>query len=277
MTFGNANGFSFITSNGSVVGSYTDAGAGAGISAVVVSAGTTNNAISNMSFSDANGVSFGIDGSTITASVAAGGGGSVGQYWACPQWAGPVAALITNITAINNRPFFMPFRVNGTLSAGELMWVMSRSTSGSNAFTVDMGIYGYSNYTVISRLTSAQNVYSQTATASISGIRQFEFNMASFTLPPGDYVMGMLFSAANTASMNYSLVGATTANPFAGVVISGSDAYHTYTSHQPIPMEGRYTTTSTALPGTVSQAGIIGGFTGASANLRPNWTLATHN
>jgi hypothetical protein len=171
----------------------------------------------------------------------------------------------------------MPFKVQGTLSAQELMWLMSRSTSGSNAFTVDLGVYGYSNSSVISLITSGQNAYSQTDTASISGIRQFEFNMASFSLPPGDYILGMVMSATATASMNYSLIGATTANPAVGIVISGSNAYHTYTSHQAIPMEGRYTTTSGALPGTVSQGGIIGAFSGASMILRPNWTLGTHN
>ena len=68
LSFGNLNGFSFYTSNGSIVGSYTDAGAGGGISAVVISVGTTNNAVSNFSFADSNGVSFGINGSVITAS-----------------------------------------------------------------------------------------------------------------------------------------------------------------------------------------------------------------
>lgn len=68
LSFGNLNGFSFYTSNGSIVGSYTDAGAGGGISAVVISAGTTNNSVSNFSFANSNGVSFGINGSTITGS-----------------------------------------------------------------------------------------------------------------------------------------------------------------------------------------------------------------
>lgn len=68
LSFGNLNGLSFYTSNGSIVGSYTDAGAGAGISAVVISAGTTNGAVSNFSFANSNGISFGLNGSTITAS-----------------------------------------------------------------------------------------------------------------------------------------------------------------------------------------------------------------
>ena len=69
LSFGNLNGLSFYTSNGSIVGSYTDAGAGGGISAIVVSAGTTNTSISNISFGNANNVTFGLNGSTVTATV----------------------------------------------------------------------------------------------------------------------------------------------------------------------------------------------------------------
>jgi hypothetical protein len=274
VVFSNSNGITFGMSNSSVLTASHN-----GLTTAAASDHSHGNPslnLTNLSGTTASNSA----GFTLSLSAAApGGGAAVPQYWACPPWAGPTAALITNVTAINNRPFFMPFKVQGTLSAGELMWLMSRSTSGSNAFTIDMGVYGYSNYSVISLLTSAQNVYSQTDTASISGIRQFEFNMNSFSLTPGDYLIGMLFSAngGNTASMNYSLVGATTANPAVGIVISGSNAYHTYTSHQPIPMEGRYTTTSGGLPGTVSQNGIIGAFSGASMILRPNWTLGTHN
>lgn len=50
-------------------------GAGGGITNINVSAGTTSNNLSNITFADAGGVSFGLDGSTITASAPAGGGG----------------------------------------------------------------------------------------------------------------------------------------------------------------------------------------------------------
>lgn len=215
----------------------------------------------------------------ISVSVAA-PGAAVSQFYANPPWGNAVNSLITNVTAVNNRPFFVPFNVFGTLTAQELMWLMSRSTSGSNAFTLNMGVYGYSNSSVITLITSAQNVYSHTATASVSGIKMVEANIGSFSLTPGNYLLGMLFSAngGNTASMNYSIMGQATANPNnVNVMITGTDSFHTYTSHQPIPLEGRYSTTSGALPGTVSQGGVIGGFTGASLPIRMNFTLGTHN
>ena len=70
LTFGNLNGLSFYTSNGSIVGSYTDAGGGGG-GAINFSAGTTSGNLGSVVFSNSNLVSFGLNGSTITGSVPA--------------------------------------------------------------------------------------------------------------------------------------------------------------------------------------------------------------
>jgi hypothetical protein len=59
---------SFYTSNGSLVASYTDAGAGGGITAVNLSAGTTSNNLTNFVFSNSNNMTFGLSGSTVTGS-----------------------------------------------------------------------------------------------------------------------------------------------------------------------------------------------------------------
>lgn len=64
LTFGNLNGLSFYTSNGSMVGSYTVPAGGA----PNFSAGTTSNNLNSIVFSNSNGLSFGLDGSTITGS-----------------------------------------------------------------------------------------------------------------------------------------------------------------------------------------------------------------
>jgi hypothetical protein len=68
LSFGNLNGLSFYSSNGSIVASYTDAGAGGGISAINLSAGSTSNNLTNFVFADSNNISFGLNGSTVTAS-----------------------------------------------------------------------------------------------------------------------------------------------------------------------------------------------------------------
>jgi hypothetical protein len=246
---------------------------------VVITAGTTNNAVSNFSFANSNNVSFGINGSTITASVNAGGGAAPKAYWAAPPWGG-VSALITNITAIDQRAFFVPFENIGDLTVHEIMWPMSRSTSGSNAFTVQGGIYSFVNSSQLSLISSTQNVYSHTATASVSGIRLFEVIFANtFTIPAGQYAVGMWFSAAggNTASMNYSLIGGTTSNMYSNIIHPGTDNYFTHLSHGAIPMFGRHSVTSASMPGSIAQSAIFGAYTGASMPLPMAFTIGTHN
>lgn len=51
------------------------------ISNIVISAGVSTNTLSNFSFGDAGGVSFGINGSVITASAPAAGGGTYIEHW----------------------------------------------------------------------------------------------------------------------------------------------------------------------------------------------------
>jgi hypothetical protein len=106
---------------------------------------------------------------------------------------------------------------------------------------------------------SLQNTYSNTATASISGIRRMVFSgmgAGATALNPGHYVMGMYFSAAATASMNYSLRGGQTVGPPVGNFAPGANAQTTATSQlSALPMAlflGRYTATTAALPGSVA-------------------------
>lgn len=66
--FANGNGMSFGLSVGSVSGSYTVPSIAGLISAVNVSAGTTSNNLSALTFNNANGITFGLNASTLTAS-----------------------------------------------------------------------------------------------------------------------------------------------------------------------------------------------------------------
>lgn len=77
LSFGNLNGITFYTSNGSIVASYTDGGGGGGLTNINLSAGTLSNNLSNFVFADSNNISFGLSGSTITASINAGAGGGI--------------------------------------------------------------------------------------------------------------------------------------------------------------------------------------------------------
>ena len=220
------------------------------------------------------------NGLTISLSAAnPGGGAAVANYWACPPWQGNSNALISNIslTRLTQRPLFFPFNVAGTLSANEIHWVMSRATNGTNSFTVLAGIYSYSNSSAINLISSTQVGYAQTATASISGVKQFECPMPVTSLPPGQYVLGLAFSAnaGATVSANYSLMGAASNAPaVGGIVVTGTNAYHTYTNHMDMAFWGIYTTTSGAMPASVGSEAV-------SANINSKiamyFTLGNHN
>lgn len=140
--------------------------------------------------------------------------------------------LISNITATafsRGRPILFPLEMDGHLVWNKAMIDMSRSTSGSNAFTVGFGIYSFVNSTQISLMGSLQNAFSGTNTESISGIRRFELSgigTGASSLTPGHYIGALQFSANgdSTASMNYSLRGGVTANPPVGLIRPGSDS-----------------------------------------------------
>lgn len=93
IAFGDANNVSFGLNGSTITASipaYQSIGAylttamqsdAATISNIVISAGASTNTLSNFSFGDAGGVSFGINGSVITASAPAGGGGTYIEHW----------------------------------------------------------------------------------------------------------------------------------------------------------------------------------------------------
>jgi hypothetical protein len=81
-SFGNLNGMSFYSSNGSLVGSHNGITSQTlqtanNIQALVGGTATSTASTGTVTFANSNGVSFGMSGNTMTASVAAGGGGGV--------------------------------------------------------------------------------------------------------------------------------------------------------------------------------------------------------
>ena len=173
--------------------------------------------------------------------------------------------LISNITATifsRGRPMFFPVQIDGNLSWNKAQIEMSRSTSGSNAFTVGFGLYSFVNSTQISLLGSLTNAFSASNTASISGIRRFELSgigAGASALTPGHYIGALMFSAAAdaTASMNYSIRGGVTAAPPVGMIRAGSDSNITATSALSTlairEFRGFYSTTTGVPPNSVAR------------------------
>lgn len=283
ITFGNLNGLSFYSSNGSIVGSYTDGGGAGG--GIAISASNSAFTSGTVSFNQSGALTIGTGAQAINFSVPAtssivgvgnvlistagstisiSGGGFPQRWEQIPAFRFSLSNL-TNITAISNVPFFQPFKFHGDMTLSRINFEMSRSTSGSNAFTVTAGIYGYSNETAISLIGSATGSFSNTATASVSGIRRFGlggFGVSTFTA--GGYVIGLQFNAGtNTASMNYSIRGHSGAVQ-AGALLPGADSYNTATNYNIFPFLGRYSTT-VAFPTSVAESAVRGQFSGASS------------
>lgn len=228
-------------SNGSVIIS-VPAGGGAGMNLGMSTQGNTSGTtglVSNqMVFVGGNNITLSqsVNGQsatlTISGAAAGGGGFSLISY---ENFDKIMTANVSNMTAtgLTQRPIFIPFQLAGSLTHNMMQIEVSRATSGSNAFTMQAAIYTFVNRTQISRLASLQNVFSNTDTASISGIRRIMltgFEAAGTTLSPGQYVMMLYASAANTASMNYSYRGGVTVAPDVGVIGAGSNVVTTATS-----------------------------------------------
>ncbi len=261
----NLTGTTASASNGFTL-SLSAAAPGAGGS-LNVSAGTTSNNLTNLVFSNGNNVTFGLNGSTVTASVAAPGGGGGYSILSFENIEKEMTANVSNmtLTLLTQRPIFLPFQLGGSLTHNFMEIEVSRATSGSNAFTMQAAIYSLANTTQLSRIATLQNVFSNTATASVSGIRRIRltgFETVGSTLTPGQYVMMLYASAAATASMNYSYRGAVTVAPNVGIIGAGSDVVTTATSAMVSDywraFSGIYSTTTGSPPATVGYTQISG-------------------
>jgi hypothetical protein len=105
-TFNGANISGSMTVNSNGVQLSMSAAAPGGGGAINVTAGTTSGNLQTIQFDNANGVTFGLDGSTVTASVAAGGGGG-------PSIAAG-GATATNGTVIFSNSNNITFGLNGS-------------------------------------------------------------------------------------------------------------------------------------------------------------------
>ena len=258
--FGNLNGLSFYTSNGSIVGSYTDAGAGAGISAVRISAGTTNADISNFSFSNANNVSWGINGSTITASVNAGGAGAtLSSYDPYGYGAESVAGAIGNASL-----YFSPYTPEYAFQHDRIIFPIqfSNASNSSNSCTMSLSVGIYSkNASSLSLIgsTSTSIAYTASGTAGnyslAGGIRHLTIPWTS-TQTQAEYYLGVWSrTSANAGGQTFNQMLVSQPNSSA----SGLWGVASAASFQNRLGQGAYSASvTTAMPSAVSISQING-------------------
>lgn len=274
--FSNSNNVSF-----GLQGATMTATASVALSIAAISGGTTSFTNGAAVLSNANGVSFGVAGNTITASVV----GAVPGF-SMVDWQNLTYSLsLTNIVNINlftARPIYIPFYLPGSITAQQIIWEGSRSTTGSNNFAMSLGIYSLVNSTQITLISSTGVVYSNSATASQSNAVGFMLPSPITSFAPGSYVLGVMWSAAATASLNYFLRGGGTNPGPAAFMNTGTDNISTATtqiSSIGYQFFGMLSTTTNAMPGSQGTGLMLNATVLGGASVRgaiPMWFLLRH-
>jgi outer membrane protein OmpA-like peptidoglycan-associated protein len=300
LSFGNLNGLSFYTSNGSIVGSYTDAGGGGGGNGIAADTRTAGGG-STVLFSNANGVTFGLDavnGSVMTASVAAGGGGeTIGGVELFELNNGTVFSTLGQ-----NSMYFQKFVAWGNFSFNNLELRASGSSASSSisaqaAHTYDYGLYSRgtgASSTLYSQITSnrlfiqasyssnlsagytvSQGAGSFTSTSAgtvimsaLSGFKHLYMPFTSTITAGGQYAIAMRMSSATTGNTGPLRLGVKQMTMYSNLSIGRIDVNNGISISNASRVgdfaQGVYSATSSNLPGSIA----ISGFTNAVSQAR---------
>lgn len=172
-------------SNGSIQMSGGTAAAGN----VNISAGTTSNNLGSVVFSNSNGVSFGLNGSTITASMA----GMAAQLTRFENYPVNVIGTVGNglTGSVNGQMVIAPLTPSGffpgDMTASTIMMLASLASANTSAqsWTMSIGFYTIANSTALSLLymasTNVANAASSNNTTGWHGLRYVTFNSSQFS------------------------------------------------------------------------------------------------
>jgi hypothetical protein len=169
------------------------------ISNIKVSAGTSSINLSDLYFADSNGLSFGLNGSTITAKRA---------YMSAFRQMGQLTTIGTqqSNTLASIQPFVLPYDCvfSNMLLAGSFN--VGTAANNSSAF-IDLSataVFYSRNASTLSSLFSMNNTFSlsfsSNATASCTGVMNFPVTVAQTTLTEGEYWIALHVSTTNTGT-----------------------------------------------------------------------------
>ncbi|MCC6934711.1 MAG: hypothetical protein IT406_03450 [Candidatus Yanofskybacteria bacterium] len=218
-----------------------------------LSGGTTRATLGEIVFSNANGVSFGVNGQTITASVNAGGGGggfreyaaTNMQSWNSAYWA--VGANTTHSTVL-----VAPLQIRGSVSVKTLGFMLSRSSGTTLAHTLYAGVYSL-NGSTLSLISSTSGNFSLSTTAQWAAARMYQLTgLSGLELTPGQYWVAV--RAAVTSGSIHLLGRASASGNFSGRVLPGTNSSATNSSVQWFPGQGWFS--SGALPNSMALSNI---------------------
>lgn len=170
--------------------------------AINISAGTTSNNLSAFTFSNSNGVSFGLNGSTLTASI---------QSPKASQLVFPQAnPWQTNFAIANGSFSFQNIDVGLNLVAtrANLLMVISGNSNSTGAVTVSLGMYTKNGSTMSlassdSRAiswTSGSDTTISSVYGGVSGTQYQTVPLNNWSLTSGEYMLGMWFRTTNNGT-----------------------------------------------------------------------------
>jgi len=228
-----------------------------------ISAGASSNNVSQLVFSNANNISFGLNGSTITATA------DMGGAFTYPYFNPNDAYLQTVTTMGSNTLMFQPFQTpNVQFDRLVIPVYLTYSTANASA-TVSFYWGAYTrNGSTLSLLTDVSTVLTgqfsfSTANSTIyRGIRLWTTGITN-TLTEGQYYVGMM-SRITTAGSSISfsnLVVSQQNSAFSGIFGQVTNATDQYTRGL-----GRFSTTTANLPSSVAISDIQGA---QAAYIRP--------
>lgn len=255
-----SNGFTLSLSAGAG-GTVNQTGPNIAAGGVTVTDGT-------VVFSNANGVSFGIAGSTMTASAAGGGGATLSR------WMGPGMGLSSitshSASALNGSIIIGMEQIPVNVSASKIGIVLGHSivtsynTSQVASLTLNMAVYGRVNSTAISMMSSGTQSFSMSwsssTTTGVVGMREVyvPFNM---NLTPGVYYIARQMSlTGNNASAATAHTISHFGVPTMSAISAAGDGYGVATAASNaamVPFQGGFSVTSGAFPATIGLSDMV--------------------
>lgn len=214
-------------------------------------------------FSNANGVTFGMNGNTITASAAGGGGGGVTRDRKVGPFGGMSSITSVAATGINGSLIFGFEQVVEPLQFTKIAMVQGHSgqttinASQVMSMTIDLGVYSKVNDTQLTLLVSGSQSFSgfwsSSTVTGYNGMRELYVPIQT-TLDVGNYFIARRISVTGN---NASAATANTISFFGVPMQSVSAAAEGFgvatnvTQGAFYPFQGVYSTTTNAMPGSV--------------------------
>lgn len=254
-----------LSATGSLFGtaSYVEFSPGADNFNLVVSADTTSNAVSQLILSNANSVSFGLNASTVTATVEFPGAFTYPYY-------NPKDKYIQTLGTWGNGSLFMqPMQVQNVQfdRVAIPMYLSNADNQNSTmglSITLSWGLYtrNASSFSLLSDYSSTTTFQGTIGTANSNlyrGIKLWTIGLTK-TLTEGQYYVGMISSVTNTRGTISNIVVSQQASSFFGLFGQPYALTAQYTRGL-----GFYSTSTNAFPASIAISQLFGAATYTTA------------